>query len=55
MHTTRHCEPRQSQRGISPKMVDYVLTHGSLENDKIVLERKKPSSAWRNWSGKGAC
>ncbi|MEN5142144.1 hypothetical protein [Pseudomonas juntendi] len=45
MHTTRHCKARQSQRGISLKMVDYVLTHGSLENDKIVLGRKKPSSA----------
>lgn len=55
MHTTHHCKASQSQRGISLKMVDYVLTHGSLENDKIVLGRKKPSSAWLIWSWKGAC
>lgn len=41
MHTTHHCKARQSQRGISLKMVDYVLAHGSLENDKIVLGKKE--------------
>lgn len=41
MHTTHHCKARQSQRGISLNMVDYVLTHGSLENDKIVLGKKE--------------
>lgn len=41
MHTTHHCKARQSQRGISLNMVDYVLTHGALENDKIVLGKKE--------------
>ncbi|ATP46896.1 DUF4258 domain-containing protein [Pseudomonas putida] len=41
MHTTHHCKARQPQRGISLKMVDYVLAHGSLENDKIVLGMKE--------------
>jgi len=41
MHTTHHCKARQSQRGISHNMVDYVLIHGSLERDKIVFGRKE--------------
>lgn len=41
MHTTHHCKARQSQRGISLNMVDYVLTHGALEKDKIVLGKKE--------------
>ena len=41
MHTTHHCKARQSQRGISLNMVDYVLTHGVLEQDKIVIGKKE--------------
>lgn len=41
MHVTHHCKARQSQRGISLNMIDYVLTHGSLENDKIILGKKE--------------
>ncbi|TIC78479.1 DUF4258 domain-containing protein [Crenobacter intestini] len=38
MHTTHHCKARQTQRGISPKMVDYVIEHGRSSNDKVVLD-----------------
>lgn len=41
MHTTHDYKARQSQRGISLKMVDYVLTHGALEQDKFVLGLKE--------------
>lgn len=41
MRTTHHCKARQSQRGISLKMIDYVLTHGALEQDKFVLGLKE--------------
>lgn len=41
MHTTHHCKARQSQRGIPLKLIDYVLTHGSLEKDKFVLGLKE--------------
>lgn len=41
MHTTHHCKARQAQRGIPLKLVDYVLTHGAVENDKFVLEMKE--------------
>jgi hypothetical protein len=42
MHTTHHCKVRQSQRGITPSMVDYVLMHGTnWAQDKIVLGKKE--------------
>ncbi|MBV7488035.1 DUF4258 domain-containing protein [Pseudomonas sp. PDM30] len=41
MHTTHHCKARQSQRGIPLKLIDYVLSHGSLEKDKFVLGLKE--------------
>jgi len=41
MHTTHHCKARQSQRGISLDMVEYVLAHGSQERDKIVFGKKE--------------
>ena len=41
MHTTHHCKARQSQRGITPRMIDYVLSHGtSCAADRIVLGKK---------------
>jgi hypothetical protein len=39
--TTKHAETRQSQRGISTRMVDYVLTNGFAEKDKFVLGKKE--------------
>jgi hypothetical protein len=42
MHTTHHCKVRQSQRGITPSMVDYVLSHGTCyAQDKIILGKKE--------------
>ena len=41
MHTTHHCKARQSQRGISLDMVEYVLAHGSQEKDKVVFGKKE--------------
>lgn len=42
MHTTHHCKLRQSQRGITPSMIEYVLMHGtSWTQDKIVLGKKE--------------
>lgn len=41
MHTTQHIQQRMSQRGISRAMVDLVMTHGTLEKDKIVLGKKE--------------
>lgn len=38
---TKHAGVRQSQRGITPSMVDYVLTNGAEENDKLILGRKE--------------
>lgn len=40
MHTTHHCKARQTQRGISPKMIDYAVEHGRASNDKVVLDVK---------------
>lgn len=41
MHTY-HCKARQSQRGITPRMIDYVLSHGiNCEADRIVLGKKE--------------
>jgi len=42
MHTTHHCKARQSQRGITPSMIEYVLMHGTnWTQDKIVLGKKE--------------
>lgn len=41
MYTTHHCKARQSRRGISLDMVDYVLAHGSQEKDKVVFGEKE--------------
>lgn len=42
MHTTHHCKVRQSQRGITPSMVEYVLIHGTnWKQDRVVLGKKE--------------
>jgi hypothetical protein len=42
MHTTHHCKVRQSQRGITPSMVEYVLMHGTNStHDRVVLGKKE--------------
>lgn len=41
MRDTHHMKQRMSQRGISREMVDFVLDHGQIEQDKIVLGRKE--------------
>lgn len=40
MQTTAHIQKRMSQRGIKGKMLDIVLEHGRLEQDKHILGRK---------------
>lgn len=41
MQTTRHIQQRMSQRGVSRDMVEFVLAHGTPEQDKYVLGRKE--------------
>lgn len=40
MHTTHHAQERMAQRGISRDMVEYVLTNGTPEKDRIIIGRK---------------
>lgn len=40
MHTTVHIQQRMGQRGITGRMIDLVLEHGHLKQDKVVLGRK---------------
>lgn len=39
--TTKHAGIRQSQRGITSSMVDYVFTNGVEEKDKLILGQKE--------------
>ena len=41
MQTTKHIQQRMSQRGVSRDMVELVMTHGTLDQDKYVLGRKE--------------
>lgn len=41
MQETKHIRQRMSQRGVSRRMVDLVLEHGTPEQDKYVLGRKE--------------
>lgn len=41
--TTKHAGARQSQRGISTLMVEYVMTNGVEEKDKFILGKKEIS------------
>lgn len=40
MRQTQHLKQRMAQRGISRRMVDLVLTYGTLEQDKYVLNQR---------------
>lgn len=40
MDSTMHALERMSQRGITKAMVDYVLEHGTPEQDRVILGRK---------------
>jgi len=40
MKTTLHIQQRMSQRGVNREMVELVLNHGRLEQDRYVLGRK---------------
>lgn len=39
--TSKHAKTRQSQRGITSPMVDYVFANGAEANDKLTLGRKE--------------
>lgn len=39
--TSKHAKARQSQRGISSSMVDYVFANGIETNDKFILDRNE--------------
>ncbi|MGA3845326.1 DUF4258 domain-containing protein [Ralstonia nicotianae] len=41
MRHTNHIKRRMAQRGISQRMVELVLTYGTLEQDKYVLKHKE--------------
>jgi Domain of unknown function (DUF4258) len=41
MRLTDHIQQRMSQRGVSREMVDLVMTHGTLEQDKYILGRRE--------------
>ncbi|APE96587.1 DUF4258 domain-containing protein [Pseudomonas putida] len=41
MHATHHCKARQAQRGIPLKMIDYVLAHGTVDQDKFIIGTKE--------------
>lgn len=41
MRHTNHIRQRMSQRGISQRMVELVMTYGTLEQDKFVLKHRE--------------
>jgi len=41
MQTTLHAMQRMSQRGVSGEMINLVLNHGQVDQDKYVLGRKQ--------------
>lgn len=41
MHSTHHSQVRMAQRGINRDVVEYVLTYGTPEKDKIIMGRKE--------------
>jgi len=40
MYATHHVKTRQSQRGISSSILNYVVDNGFDENDKLIFRRK---------------
>jgi hypothetical protein len=41
MHISHHADQRMNQRGISRRLVEFTLSHGRVEGDKHVLDRKE--------------
>jgi len=41
MDPTNHAKKRMAQRGISRNMVEYVLTKGIPEGERVVMDRKE--------------
>ncbi|AIL59257.1 hypothetical protein [Pseudomonas alkylphenolica] len=41
MHATHHSKARQAQRGIPLKMIDYVLAHDTVDQDKFIISTKE--------------
>ena len=41
MQTTQHVMQRMSQRGVSGEMIDFVLNHGQIEQDRYVLGKRQ--------------
>lgn len=41
MHATHHCKARQAQLGIPLKMIDYVLAHGTVDQDEFIIGTKE--------------
>ncbi len=40
MYTTHHAKERMGQRGINLDMIEYVLSHGTPEKDKVIIGKK---------------
>lgn len=40
MVTSKHCQARMSQRGLSKRLLDLVLEYGNGKGDKLILNRK---------------
>lgn len=40
MQASRHIQQRMSQRGITGKIVETVLMHGRIDQDKTILDRR---------------
>ena len=45
MHTTKHAEARQNQRGISSSMVQYALQYGKEDCESRVVFGRKDAEA----------
>lgn len=41
MHISHHADLRMNQRGISRRLIEFTLSHGRVEGDKRVLDRKE--------------
>ncbi len=40
MHTTHHIRQRMSQRGVSQGVINFVLDHGTVDQDKYVVSKR---------------
>jgi hypothetical protein len=41
MHKTHHAQKRMAQRGIGRDMVEYVMSNGIPERDRVIMGRKE--------------